>query len=221
MERELGAGDRRIGLAAALGVLVLAIAGIWWARTPRRHLSMPNTTAVATAAPVGVARVEATPRPVEATATSAARATDVPTVTAALPTPDVAEAYREASASLDDPTQAEATKLATVVRLANDASDAATDVLLASTRNDSVLVSMAAVKALAGRPCTRVAGPLTALLADEEWQRRAWAAKILGVDGCAGARDALAAQRARETDARVTKLVDDALKMLDAEERDR
>ena len=106
-------------------------------------------------------------------------------------------------------------------RLASDASDAATDLLLESTRNASILVSMAAVKALAGRPCARIVAPLTALLADEEWQRRAWSAKILGVDGCVGARDALAARRGRETDARVAKLMDDAIKMLDEGEANR
>lgn len=80
---------------------------------------------------------------------------------------------------------------------------------------------MAAVKALARRSCGRIVRPLTALLVDEEWQRRAWAAKILGGHGCVGARDAVAARRGRETDTRVAKLVDDATKMLDEGEADR
>ncbi len=195
---------RTVALATALlGVVALAITGIWWARPPRRSLPMPQTFGVATAASVAV------------TASAAS------TVSAVAPTPEVASAYREAGATLADPEQADATKLPVIATLANDSSDAATDVLLVSTRNASILVSMAAVKALAGRPCARIVGPLTALLADEEWQRRAWAAKILGGDGCVGARDALAARRGRETDARVAKLVDDAIEMLDEKAADR
>jgi hypothetical protein len=203
----------------ALGLVALVIAGVWWARPPRRTLPTPETRGVATAArPVAVARVEASPRSVAATASTAPVA---PTVTAAAPTSEVAPAYREARATLADPAQADATKLDVIAMLASDSGDAATDVLLESTRSPSILVSMAAVKALAGRSCARLAAPLTALLADGEWQRRAWAAKILGVDGCVGARDALTARRARETDARVTKLVDDAIKMLDQKGADR
>jgi hypothetical protein len=207
---------RTIALAtAALGVIALASTGVWWAMHPRRSLPMPQAFGVATAAPVAVTRLEETPRAVDSTASVAS------TVTAAAPTPEVAPAYREAGATLADPEQTDATKLAVVATLADDSSDAATDVLLVSTRNASILVSMAAVKALAQRPCARIVGPLTALLVDEEWQRRAWAAKILGVDGCVGARDALAARRGRETDALVAKLVDDAIKMLDEGEADR
>ena len=139
-----------------------------------------------------VARVEETPRAVEATA-SAPATTAAPTATAVAPTPEVAASYREARATLADPAQTDAAKLDVVATLATDPGDAATDVLLESTRNASILVSMAAVKALAGRSCARIVEPLTALLADGEWQRRAWAAKILGVDGCVGARDALPA----------------------------
>lgn len=212
---------RTIALATALGVLALAIAGVWWAMAPRRSLPMPQVSGVATAAPVAVARLAATPRAVAATASIAATASVASTVTAAAPTPEVASAYREAGATLADPEQIDATKLPVIAMLANDSSDAATDLLLVSTRNASILVSMAAVKALARRPCARIVGPLTALLVDEEWQRRAWAAKILGVDGCVGARDALAARRGRETDARVAKLMDDAIKMLDEGETDR
>jgi tRNA A-37 threonylcarbamoyl transferase component Bud32 len=206
---------RTIALATALGVVALAITGVWWAMPPRRSLPMPQAFGVATAAPVAVTRLEETPRAVEATASVASR------VTAAAPTPEVAPAYREASATLAGPEQTDATKLAVIATLANDSSDGATDLLLVSTRNASILVSMAAVKALVRRPCARIEGPLTALLIDEEWQRRAWAAKILGVDGCVGARDALAARRGRETDARVAKLVNDAIKMLDEGEADR
>jgi hypothetical protein len=205
---------RTIALAIALGVVALAIMG-WWARPPRRSLSMPQAVGVATAAPVAVTRVEETPRVGNATASVAA------TVTAAAPTPEVASAYRDARATLADPAWTDATKLAVIATLANDANDAATEILVESTRNASILVSMAAVKALDRRPCARIVGPLTALLADQEWQRRAWAAKILGGDGCVGARDALAARRGRETDARVAKIVDDAIRMLAEKETDR
>jgi len=215
---------RTITLAtAALGVIALAIAGVWWARQPRRSLPMPpRTVGVATvAAPVAVTRLEATPRAVAATAAVQPTATIASTVTAAAATPEFARAYREAGATLADPEQTDPTKLGVVATLASDSSDAATDVLLASTRNASILVSMAGLKALAGRPCARIVGPLTDLLADGEWQRRAWAAKVLGGDHCVGARDALAARRGRESDARVAKLVDDAIKMLDEGEGDR
>ncbi len=206
---------RTIALAIVLGVVALAITGVWWAMTPRRSLPMPPLRGVGTAAPAAVTRLEETPRAVAATASVAS------TVTAAAPTPEVASAYRDAGATLADPEQTDAAKLDVIATLASDTSEVATDLLLVSTRNASILVSMAAVKALAGRPCARVVAPLAALLVDEEWQRRAWAAKILGGDGCAGARDALAARRGRETDARVTKLVDDAIKMLDEGEANR
>jgi len=177
---------------------------------------MPPAGGVApTEAPDAVARMEENPRAVE-TATSVAA-----TVTAAAATPELSSAYREAGATLADPAQADPTKLAVIATLTNDASDAATDILLGVTRNASIMVSMAAVKALDRRPCARIVGALTALLVDEEWQRRAWAAKILGGNGCAGARAALVARRGHETDARVTKLVDDAIEMLDEKEAGR
>jgi hypothetical protein len=198
-----------------LGVVALAIAGVWWARQPRRLLPPPPTRVLATAPPVVAARVEESPRAVEATPSVVPTATVVSTVTAAAATPEVASMYRDARAMLADPQPSEAEKLDAIETLAGDRTTAATDVLVESTRNASILVSMAAVKALAGRPCERIAGPLTALLADEEWQRRAWAAKILGVDRCAGTRASLAARRGQETDPRVTKLVDEAIKILD------
>lgn len=207
-----GGTGRMIALVVgALGV----IAGMWWMMQPRRSLPMPPKATVATAAPVVAAAVAETPPPVEPTASVAA------TITAAEPTPEPAAAYRDASVTLVDPAQTEEAKLAVVAMLAGDSQDAATDLLVESTRNASVLVSMAAVKALAGRSCARVTEPLTALLTDGEWQRRAWAAKILGTDGCTGARDAIAARRGEETDPRVTKLMDDAIEMLDEKEKAR
>jgi tRNA A-37 threonylcarbamoyl transferase component Bud32 len=197
------------GAIGALAVMVLAMAGVWWAMQPRRAPPPASRPVkVATAAPAAV------PAAVEASAPVAATAT-------AVPTPEIAAPYRDARATLADPEQPDSSKLAVVETLASDAGDGATDVLLESTRNASILVSMGAVKALAGRPCARIAEPLTALLADDEWQRRAWAAKMLGEGGCAGARDALAARRGRETDARVTKLIDDAVATLDEKDADR
>lgn len=209
-------------LTRALGALVLialATAGVWWA-LPTRDLvppaAPPAEVATATAAPVPVAvpNADETPRAVEATASVVA-----PTVSAAAPTPEIPSAHREAAATLADPERSDDAKLAVIATLESDASGAATDVLLEATRHASILVSMGALKALAGRPCERIVEPLTALLADDEWQRRAWAAKTLG--GCAGARDALAARRGRETDARVTKLIDDAIATLDRKDADR
>jgi hypothetical protein len=208
--------SRKPTVAIALGVVTLLIAAAWWAMQPRRSSPpAPAPAEVAMAVPAAVPAVEATPRAVEATVAVAA------TATAAAPTPEIASAYREARATLVDPAHTDAAKLAVVDTLATDSSDAATDVLLETTRNASILVSMGAVRALAGRPCARIVEPLTALLADDEWQRRAWAAKVLGLDGCTGARAALAARRGQETDARVTKLMDDAIAMLDAKDADR
>jgi HEAT repeat protein len=152
--------------------------------------------------------IDATPRAMDATPPAA-------------PTPEIASAYGDARATLAEPAHADAKKLAIVGTLAGDASDAATDVLLESTRNPSILVSMAAVKALAGRPCGRIAKPLVALLADDEWQRRAWAAKVLGGAGCAETRDALATHRRRESDPRVAKLMDDAIETIDGRKANR
>jgi hypothetical protein len=217
-----GTGGRTTTRAVAFGVIALVLAGIWWARQPRRSLPVPPPRVVATAAPVAVAPVEQpSARVVEATPAVAATASVVATVTVAAPTAEVAPAYRDARATLADPQEAEAGKLAVIETLASDRSAAATDLLVDSTRNPSILVSMAAVKALAGRACGRVAGPLATLLDDQEWQRRAWAAKILGANGCLGARDALAMRRGREKDARVTKIVDDAITMLDEKGNDR
>jgi serine/threonine-protein kinase len=195
------AKGRIVALATALGAFAVTFTVVWWAMQPRRTLPMPPTFAVAVEPTVAV----------EATASAAATA---------VPTPEIASAYREAGATLVDAEQSDTTKLSVIDTLAGDASDAATDLLLESTRNASILVSMAAVKALAGRPCARIVEPLTGLLVDQEWQRRAWAAKTLGGGGCVGARDALAARRGLETDTRVTKLVEDAIKMLDAKDAD-
>lgn len=199
----------------ALGVIAIAMAGLWWTLRPRGSVPpAPRPAEVATAAPVAVPKADETPPAVEATASVVAA-----TVAASEPTPELATAYREASATLADPARSDEAKLAVLATLESDSSGAATDVLLESTRNASILVSMGAVKALAGRPCARIVEPLTALLADDEWQRRAWAAKVLG--GCADARSALTARRDREDDARVTKLIDDAIQTLDEKDADR
>ena len=152
IEPAAGAG-RTIAVAFTVAMVAFVLTSIWWVRQPRRSLTMPP----------GFGRVEETPRAVEATASIGTTTSIAATVTAAAPSPEVAPAYREARATLADPAWTDPTKLAVIATLATDANDGATDVLVESTRNASILVSMAAVKALAGRPCARIVEPLTAV----------------------------------------------------------
>jgi len=129
------------------------------------------------------------------------------------PTPPVSE---RVSTALESEEVSEPVKLALVDELARDPSETATDALLRAARNSSLLISMAAVKGLTGRPCERLEPKLTDLLVDDEWQRRAWAAKVLGESGCNAAGDTLSNRWRAEPDARVREQIADAMSALRA-----
>jgi hypothetical protein len=120
------------------------------------------------------------------------------------------------STALDSDQVSEPVKLALVDELARDPSDTATDALVRAAHNPSLLISMAAVKGLTGRECARVEPQLTALLRADEWQRRAWAAKVLGESGCNTAGDTLSDRWRSESDARVREQIADAMSALRA-----
>ena len=115
------------------------------------------------------------------------------------------------SAGLDDPSISEERRVAIVEEVARDSRDAALDVLLAAAESPSVVVSMASVRALRGRPCSRVGGLLVRRLSHRDWQRRAWAAKVLGENGCVTAAPALRRRLANERDRRVREQLSTAL----------
>ena len=109
---------------------------------------------------------------------------------------DVGRVFRTPGAS-------EATQLAVVDELSKNGGDDATKALLDGVASESLYVSMASLRALAGRPCGVVAPDLTRRLDDAAWQRRAWAARILGANDCAGAALHLTQRLAVEPDLRV------------------
>jgi hypothetical protein len=129
----------------------------------------------------------------------------VPTVSATLPSPE-AQPQPEAldvGLALRTPGVSEAAQLAVVDELAKDPTDDATRALLAGIDAESLYVSMACLRALSGRSCDRVASDLGRRLEDPSWQRRAWAARVLGGNACAGAGRLLAQRLAVEPDLRV------------------
>jgi len=126
--------------------------------------------------------------------------------------PDPSETRRrEASAALLDPALGEDKASALVEQLARDPDEATTAVLLAAARSPSVVVSMASLRALRGRPCGQVSRTLVDGLGHADWQRRAWAAKVLGENGCAAAAPELRRRLARERDQRVRRQLGVAL----------
>ena len=70
------------------------------------------------------------------------------------------------------------------------------------------------IRALRGRPCDRVQASLTRRLTHDDWQRRAWAAKVLGENGCADAVPDLKSRLARKRDGRVRRELSKALTAL-------
>jgi HEAT repeat protein len=136
-------------------------------------------------------------------------------------TADLPPKYRDALASLERDDTAEEAKLALIQELAQelagDDSGAATDLLLRSTSNPSILVSMASIKGLGARPCSVIVDPLEALVDDSEWQRRAWAAKILGDRHCPEALRKLTDRLQHERDTRVRDRLEAAIKALNEE----
>ena len=132
------------------------------------------------------------------------------------PRPATPPPSERVSAALASEKVSEPVKLALVDELARDPSETATDALLGAARNRSLLISMAAVKGLTGRPCNRLEPQLIDLLVDDEWQRRAWAAKVLGESGCNDAGDTLSDRWRAEPDARVREQIADAMSALRA-----
>jgi len=126
----------------------------------------------------------------------------VPAMGAPLPTAAQPAAW-DVGQVLRTPGASEAAQLAVVDELAKDSSDDATRALLAGVDSDSLHVSMACLRALSGRSCDKVATALAHRLEDPQWQRRAWAARVLGTNACAGARLQLAQRLPVEPDLRV------------------
>ncbi len=117
-------------------------------------------------------------------------------------------------AVLDAPNGPDEAKVAVIEGLAGDRSEAVTGVLLRFVDSPSVLIGAASIKALAGRGCERVEAVLVGLLENDDWQRRAWAARVLGANDCRGAQATLGARARRETDDRVKARLDEAIQRL-------
>ena len=128
--------------------------------------------------------------------------------------PEPAPVAQPPKSPVAEPQRSEEERLADVERLAGDKSDRATDALVAAADDPSLLVAMAGVRALRGRPCARVADTLGRALGHTDWQRRAWAAKVLGDNGCRTATATLRARLAREPDPRVRRQLSAALTTL-------
>jgi hypothetical protein len=120
------------------------------------------------------------------------------------------------AAALRDPTLAEERAIGMLDEVAADGRDAATEVLIAAADSPSIVLSMASIRSLRGRPCARVAPVLIRQLDQVEWQRRAWAAKVLGENGCVAAMPVLTGHLAREPDPRVWRQLGAALAALDS-----
>ena len=120
------------------------------------------------------------------------------------PLPGAAQpAVMDVGQVLRTPGVSEAAQLAVVDELMKDSSEVATKALLAGVDAESLHVSMACLRALSGRSCDAVATALANRLEDPLWQRRAWAARVLGSNECAGAGRHLSKRLAVEPDARV------------------
>lgn len=137
---------------------------------------------------------------------------------AGAPTAEGPTAPEQVEATLARNDVADERKLALLDDLARDPSEAATETLLRAARHRSLLLSMAALKGLTGRSCARLEPDLGDLLRDADWQRRAWAAKVLGESGCARAGGALSDRWRAESDGRVREQIADAMSALRAAE---
>jgi hypothetical protein len=177
--RQITALHREPSLFVGLASFAFAFSVAWWTGGPSDR---PHDRR---AAFVGEQPVAALTAPLPATDTA--------------PQPaawDVGEVFRTPGAS-------EATQLAVVDELSKKDGDDATKALLAGVDSESMYVSMASLRALAGRPCGAIASQLARRLDDAAWQRRAWAARILGANDCAGAALHLTQRLAVEPDLRV------------------
>lgn len=124
-------------------------------------------------------------------------------VSAPVPSSNTQPAVLDVGQVLRTPGVSEAAQLAVVAELTKDPSDVATNALLAGVDAESLHVSMACMRALAGRSCEAIAPALANRLEDPLWQRRAWAARVLGSNECAGAGRHLSQRLAVEPDERV------------------
>jgi hypothetical protein len=147
--------------------------------------------------------------------TSAPEPRAVPTTAAPEITPTatvtLSSRYREMADRLASPDVDEAAKLSLVSELGEDTSGEAMQVLLGVLDSRSSLVAAAAIMGLRRRPCAPIESALVAQLAKEDWQRRAWAAKVLGTNRCRGAVDALTEALQAEQDGRAQSKMDEAL----------
>lgn len=99
--------------------------------------------------------------------------------------------------------------------LAPDPSSAATKVLMLASLNDSIPISMAALKALSERADDPDVGShLVWMLDDPRWERRAWAARVLGQEGNDEVVSALEARLGRESENRVRAQLEAAIESL-------
>jgi hypothetical protein len=113
-----------------------------------------------------------------------------------------------------NPAVADDLKLPVIEKLASDPSRRATELLLTSVDHPSILVSMASIRALRGRPCDLIVHALERQLSDPAWQRRAWAAKVVAENRCTTAVRPVEARLASEPDARVQRQLVGALETL-------
>ena len=178
--------------------VVVALLVVALSACSREHLSMPSPSP--TPLPTSV------PEPTRPPVLSA-----MPLPTAAATAPDAAPPagrYEGNAASVE-------AKVGEIEALGPDRSEAATSTLLRSAESASLLISAAAIRGLTGRGCDRVQTLLVRMLDDSEWQRRAWAAKVLGDNGCREARPALVSRLQREQDTRVRSRLDEAIRRLE------
>jgi hypothetical protein len=122
---------------------------------------------------------------------------------------------RTVAAELRDPTVTEERAIGILDEVATDMRDAATEVLIATANSPSIVLSMTSIRSLRGRPCARVAPVLIQQLGHADWQRRAWAAKVLGENACVSAVPVLSGRLKKERDPRVWRQLGAALAVLD------
>ncbi|MCG8588458.1 MAG: protein kinase [Proteobacteria bacterium] len=203
---------RRVGLVVGVAAAVIGGgAGLgqlarWWAARPP---TLPPTVAAAPLPPVDLPDVSAAPPGHHSAAEGAPP--PAPDPMQALP-----PAYRELHAQLASPDVPEQAKRALVKSLVEDLSPEATAVLHAATGNGSIRVSMASIAALGPRMDDRVEARLCELLADDAWERRAWAARVLGRSQRTTALPHLEERLASESDDRVRRLLQKAVDSLRA-----
>jgi len=200
----------RVGLVRLAAWLTATLAKTSAFAALARRMIVPAACAlagVALAVVVAVSWFDSAP------ARSAIRARPVVAVPAP---PPPADPLADASAVLRDPAVPDDRKLAVVDDVAKDPRGVATDVLLSAGRSDSVVVAMASIRALRGRPCEHIVAPLASRLAHDDWRQRAWAAKVLGENACAAAVPDLRRRLASEPDARVRRQLSAALSALAA-----